>query len=94
MPRLSENLRMPWGFYRGRKLVDLPSSYLKALAGSDADLSLRAAADGEYGYREDSGSHWDEVWVDELLTPREETAPKIQEASVPIGKGSACRLGA
>ena len=49
-------MKMPWGKYKGRDIMDLPSSYLHWLAGSD-DEEIAAAADEEWRWREDHQAH-------------------------------------
>lgn len=51
------NIVMPWGKYKGKHLVDLPSSYLKWLAENSRDERICCTADREWNFRETWDSH-------------------------------------
>ncbi len=46
-------MEMPWGKHAGTKIEDLPTDYLKWLAGNCDDEEICEAADEEYRYRRD-----------------------------------------
>lgn len=48
---------MPWGKHKGTDIEELPSSYLKWLAGNCDDDDICEAADKEWQYREDHREH-------------------------------------
>lgn len=51
-------MRMPWGAYRDYEMEDIPSGYLKWLAGNCEDEEICCAADEEYRWRSDNNEHW------------------------------------
>ena len=53
-------MQMPWGAFKGEEIEDIPSGYLKWLAENCEDDEICTAADEEYRWRSDCGSHfWD-----------------------------------
>lgn len=55
---MSRNFRMPWGNYKGEKLEDIPSDYLRWLARECYDDDIATMADELYQERSDEGSHF------------------------------------
>ena len=59
-----EDMKMPWGKYKGKEIESLPSSYLRWLAenineDSDWNRTICLAADEEYQDRERFNSHFE-----------------------------------
>jgi len=50
-------VKMPRGKHKGKDIEDLPSSYLKWLAGEYDDEDICEAADKEYRWRTDHNAH-------------------------------------
>ena len=51
-------MKMPFGKFKNRDIDDLPSDYLKWVAGHVDDENICCAADEEYQYRTDNNIHW------------------------------------
>ena len=59
-----EMTHMPWGIYKGKKIEDLPSWYLKIAACWDEKTKVQKAVvkacDDEYQWREKNNCHTNE----------------------------------
>ena len=55
-------MKMPWGKYKGMRIEDIPSEYLRWAAANFSDDVIAEAADEEYNWREECGEHF---WEDE-----------------------------
>lgn len=54
-------MKMPFGKYKGMRIEDIPSDYLRWLASSCDSENIAEAADEEYNWREEYGEHfWDD----------------------------------
>jgi len=51
---------IPWGKYKGKKIEQIPSGYLKWLAEHCEDDGICSKADEEYRTRTDYNDHWEE----------------------------------
>ena len=51
-------MKMPFGKFKGKDIEDLPSDYLKWVAGNVDDEDICCAADEEYRYRTDMNEHF------------------------------------
>lgn len=51
-------MKIPFGKHKGEYIIDLPSDYLKWVAGNVDDESVCCAADEEYRWRTDNNEHW------------------------------------
>ena len=57
---MNDEIRMPYGAFKGKKMHEIPSGYLKWLAENFDNEDICKAADDEYQYREKYGTHkWD-----------------------------------
>lgn len=55
-------MKMPFGKYKGEDIEDLPSDYLRWLAGNcDWNTEIQEEADEEYWHRDQSNTH---IWED------------------------------
>ena len=52
------SIKMPFGRFKGEYIVDLPSDYLKWVAGYINDEDIAEAADEEYRLRTALNEHW------------------------------------
>lgn len=53
-------ITMRWGKYRGRRIEDIPSGYLKWLAENARDEVVARNADEEWRWREDHNAHFED----------------------------------
>lgn len=59
------SVRMPWGKFKDRDIEDVPSGYLRWLAENCEDELICCAADEEFRWRGDNGTHWYEEFNSE-----------------------------
>jgi len=55
---MSDEIRMPYGKFKGKFIHEIPSGYLKWMAENMDDEDLCCAADEEYWLRDRQNSHW------------------------------------
>ena len=55
---MSDEIRMPYGKFKGKFIHEIPSGYLKWMAENMYDEDLCCAADEEYWLRDRQNSHW------------------------------------
>ena len=54
---LAQKQRMPWGRYRGKKMDEIPSGYLRWLAESCDNAIISHHADVLWNWREEMDAH-------------------------------------
>jgi len=55
-----DNIRMPYGAFKGKPMHQIPSGYLHWVAENFKNEDICAAADEEWQWREKYGEHWEE----------------------------------
>lgn len=58
--REANDMRMPYGAFKGKEMHQIPSGYLHYLAENIENEDICAAADEEWQWREKYGEHWEE----------------------------------
>ena len=54
---LAQKQRMPWGRYRGKKMDEIPSSYLRRLSENCDNDIIASHADALWQWREEMDAH-------------------------------------
>lgn len=58
---MSDEIRMPYGKFKGKYIHEIPSGYLRWMAENLEDETLCCAADEEFNIREAQNAHfWDD----------------------------------
>jgi hypothetical protein len=57
---VDENIVMPYGAFKGKKMHQIPSRYLHWVAENFEDEEICVAADEEWCWREKYNEHWEE----------------------------------
>jgi len=53
-------IKMPYGVFEGKEMHQIPSGYLRWIAGNFKIEKICVAADEEWQWREKYGEHWEE----------------------------------